>query len=74
MGKLLNFNARSTADRLPALQRAVVCTHWNTSLQVVNAFAAGGNQIIFPAGILQPPFFDERAGDAMVAGNPIIVW
>lgn len=78
MGNLLKVNAWSTADRLPDLQRPVDRTRWNTSPHVVNAFAAGGNQIVFPAGILQPPFFDERADDAsnygaigMVIGHEI---
>ncbi len=78
MGNLLKVNAWSTADRLPDLQRPVDRTRWNTSPHVVNAFAAAGNRIVFPAGILQPPFFDERADDAsnygaigMVIGHEI---
>ena len=78
LGNLLKVNAWSTADRLPDLQRPVDRTRWNTSPHVVNAFAAGGNQIVFPAGILQPPFFDDRADDAsnygaigMVIGHEI---
>jgi predicted metalloendopeptidase len=35
---------------------------WTTSPHIVNAFAGGLNDIVFPAGILQPPFFDG-AGD-----------
>ena len=78
MGNLLKVNAWSTADRLPDLQRPVDRTRWIGSPHVVNAFAAGGNQIVFPAGILQPPFFDELADDAsnygaigMVIGHEI---
>ena len=78
MSNLLEVNAWSTADRLRDLQRPVDRMRWNTSPHVVNAFAAGGNQIVFPAGILQPPFFDERADDAsnygaigMVIGHEI---
>ncbi len=52
------------AQRLADLGRPVDRTRWNTSANTVNAFAAGGNRIVFPAGILQPPFFDERADDA----------
>src|SRR5262249_54368834 len=37
---------------------------WNTSPHIVNAFAGSLNDITFPAGILQPPFFDENADDA----------
>ncbi len=78
LGNLLKVNAWSTADRLPDLQRPVDRTRWNASPHVVNAFASGGNRIVFPAGILQPPFFDERADDAsnygaigMVIGHEI---
>jgi len=78
MGNLLKVNAWATADRLPDLQKPVDRARWNTSPHIVNAFAASGNQIVFPAGILQPPFFDEKADDAtnfgaigMVIGHEI---
>jgi putative endopeptidase len=78
LGNLLKVSAWSTEDRLPDLQRPVDRTRWNTSPHIVNAFAASGNQIVFPAGILQPPFFDAGADDAsnfgaigMVIGHEI---
>ena len=58
-----------TAQRLADLPRPVDRSRWNTSPHIVNAFAAGGNQIVFPAGILQPPFFDEQADDASNFGG-----
>jgi predicted metalloendopeptidase len=67
--------ARQAAD----LARPVDRARWNTSPHIVNAFAAGLNRIVFPAGILQPPFFDAAADDAtnyggigMVIGHEII--
>jgi putative endopeptidase len=43
---------------------------WFTSPQTVNAFySASRNQIVFPAGILQPPFFDAEADDAANYGG-----
>jgi putative endopeptidase len=38
--------------------------------QEVNAYNGGGeNKIVFPAGILQPPFFDPNADDAVNYGG-----
>lgn len=38
---------------------------WFTSPHITNAFYnRQGNEIVFPAGILQPPFFDVHADDA----------
>jgi predicted metalloendopeptidase len=45
--------------------RKVDRAEWFTTPQTVNAFySASRNQIVFPAGILQPPFFDAAADDA----------
>lgn len=44
-------------------------TEWDMPPQTVNAFySAQRNEIIFPAGILQPPFFDFNADDAVNYG------
>ena len=68
-GNQLKIAAWHTAQRLAELQRPVDRSRWNTSPHIVNAFAASGNQIVFPAGILQPPFFDEKADDASNYGG-----
>jgi predicted metalloendopeptidase len=77
-GNLLRVNAWHTAQRLADLGRPVDRSRWTTSPHIVNAFATTGNQIVFPAGILQPPFFDAQADDAsnygaigMVIGHEI---
>ena len=41
---------------------------WWMSPQIVNAYAGEYNEIVFPAGILQPPFFDVAADDALNYG------
>ncbi len=41
---------------------------WWMSPQIVNAYAGEYNEIVFPAGILQPPFFDLKADDALNYG------
>lgn len=78
LGNLLRVNEWATLARLPDLDRPVDRARWNTSPHIVNAFAAAGNQIVFPAAILQPPFFDPEADDAsnygaigMVIGHEI---
>jgi predicted metalloendopeptidase len=63
-GNALRVDLWWHAQRLADLGRPVDRTRWNTSANTVNAFAAGGNRIVFPAGILQPPFFDAAADDA----------
>lgn len=45
-------------------------TEWQMSPQTVNAYYdASMNEIVFPAGILQPPFFDFKADDAVNYGG-----
>jgi predicted metalloendopeptidase len=63
-GNHLRLAAWATARDLAQLGRPVDRLRWTTSPHIVNAFAAGGNRIVFPAGILQPPFFDPLADDA----------
>ena len=78
LGNHLRTTAWYTADRIGVLSQPVDRQRWFTSPHIVNAFAGGGNAITFPAGILQPPFFDADADDAsnygaigMVIGHEI---
>ena len=49
---------------------AVDETEWHMTPQTVNAYYnPGRNEIVFPAAILQPPFFDAEADDAMNFGG-----
>jgi putative endopeptidase len=57
------------ARELAKLGRPVDRTEWAMSPPTVNAyFQATANQIVFPAGILQPPFFDFTLDDAVNYG------
>ncbi|HVO11108.1 MAG TPA: M13 family metallopeptidase [Vicinamibacteria bacterium] len=45
-------------------------TLWGMTPPTVNAYYnAANNEIVFPAGILQPPFFDRAADDALNYGG-----
>jgi predicted metalloendopeptidase len=63
-GNTLRMRAWETQRSVADLAKPVDRQRWNTSPHIVNAFAAQGNRIVFPAGILQPPFFDAQADDA----------
>jgi putative endopeptidase len=52
------------------LNKPVNHKKWGMNPQTVNAYNGGGeNKIVFPAGILQPPFFDPNADDAVNYGG-----
>ncbi|HRE40042.1 MAG TPA: M13 family metallopeptidase [Ignavibacteria bacterium] len=50
--------------------KPVDLNEWGMNPQTVNAYySATKNEIVFPAGILQPPFFDANADDAVNYGG-----
>lgn len=56
-------------DNLSKLKKPVDKTEWHMYPQTVNAYYSPiVNEICFPAGILQPPFFDITADDALNYG------
>jgi len=56
--------------QLGKLGQPVDRTEWTMTPQTVNAYYnAGMNEIVFPAAILQPPFFDPKADDAVNYGG-----
>ena len=55
--------------RLSKLGQPVDRTEWHMTPPTVNAYYNSSmNEIVFPAGILQPPFFDPTADDAVNYG------
>ncbi|HEY4710839.1 MAG TPA: M13 family metallopeptidase [Candidatus Acidoferrales bacterium] len=58
------------ARDLAKIGKPVDRTEWGMTPPTVNAYyAALHNEIVFPAGILQPPFFDAKADDAFNYGS-----
>jgi len=56
--------------QLSKLGKPVDRAEWGMTPQTVNAYYnAGMNEIVFPAAILQPPFFDLKADDAANYGG-----
>ncbi len=67
-GNFLRARAWASDDRLAELPKPVDRNRWFASPHLVNAFAGGLNEIIFPAAILQPPFFNPKADPAVNYG------
>ena len=59
-----------TARQLDKIGKPVDRTEWGMTPPTVNAYYSGTmNEIVFPAGILQPPFYDPKADDAVNYGG-----
>jgi putative endopeptidase len=58
------------ARELHKIGKPVERTEWGMTPPTVNAYYNSTmNEIVFPAGILQPPFFDPKADDAINYGG-----
>jgi putative endopeptidase len=68
-GNWLRAARYESARRFARLAQPADRSDWFSSPHTVNAFAGGFNNIVFPAGILQPPFFDAAADDATNFGG-----
>jgi putative endopeptidase len=56
--------------RLNKIGKPVDRTEWGMSPPTVNAYNNSSmNEIVFPAGIMQPPFYDPKADDAVNYGG-----
>jgi putative endopeptidase len=67
---ILALNAYSVRDNLNKINKPVDKNEWGMPAHMVNAYYHPLlNEIAFPAGIMQPPFFDENAEDAVNYGG-----
>ncbi len=58
------------ARNIAKLGKPIDRTEWGMTPQTVNAYyRSTANEIVFPAAILQPPFFDAKADDAVNYGG-----
>ena len=69
-GNLLRYNAFNTRRNLADIGKPRDKTRWGFTPPTVNAsYSSLNNDITFPAGILQPPFFNFAADDAINYGG-----
>ena len=70
VGNMLRSAAVESDRDLARLGRPIDRREWHATPQTVNAYYnPEGNEIVFPAAILQPPFFDAAADDAVNYGS-----
>ena len=70
IANVLAANAFNYQWMLGKIGKPVDRTEWTMSPQTVNAYYNPlQNEIVFPAAILQPPFFDPKADDALNYGG-----
>ena len=68
-GNILRTNEFETMRKIKRVNTPVDKDLWEMSPPTVNAyFSPTKNEIVFPAGILQPPFFDPTMDDAVNYG------
>jgi putative endopeptidase len=67
---LVNASAFEVTRSLGKIGKPVDKTEWGMTPPTVNAYYNPNiNEIVFPAGILQPPFYDPKADDAFNYGG-----
>jgi predicted metalloendopeptidase len=69
-GNVRRASAFRIQENLQKLGKPIDRTEWGMTPPTVNAYYNPTmNEIVFPAGILQPPFFDPKADDAVNYGS-----
>jgi endothelin-converting enzyme/putative endopeptidase len=70
IGNTIRTNQYDYDQNVADLGQPVDRNRWGMTPQTVNAYyRPTANEIVFPAGILQPPFFDMNADDAVNYGG-----
>ena len=70
VGNLVRFSKWQYADNIAKQGKPVDKTEWGMTPPTINAYYNPlYNEIVFPAGILQFPFFDPKADDAINYGG-----
>ncbi len=70
LGNIFRIHEYESAYDLAKIGKAVDKSEWHMPATAVNAYYSSmSNGITFPAGILQPPFFDVNADDAVNYGG-----
>jgi len=74
LGNVLRADEFEYRRNMDKLGRPIDRSEWDMSPQTVNAYYNPVmNEIVFPAAILQPPFFDAAADDAVNYGGIVAV-
>jgi putative endopeptidase len=70
LGNFLRANEFEAHRQIAKIGKPLDRNEWGMTPPTVNAYySASRNEIVFPAGILQPPFFDKQADDAVNFGG-----
>jgi putative endopeptidase len=70
MGNFLRANEFESKRQVAKIGKPLDRKEWGMTPPTVNAYYSGSrNEIVFPAGILQPPFFDKKMDDAVNMGG-----
>jgi putative endopeptidase len=70
LGNFLRANEFEGRRQVAKIGKPLDRNEWQMTPPTVNAYySSARNEIVFPAGILQPPFFDKQADDALNFGG-----
>lgn len=70
MGNIERANEFEAKRQVAKIDKPLDRKEWGMTPPTINAYYSGSyNEIVFPAGILQPPFFDKNVDDAINFGG-----